>query len=453
VISQRYRQLQETAEEAVRQAIRYGADEADAVLLSENEFHTNTRNGEVEVIKQAGKKSLGLRVIIDHRSAIASTSDFSLSTVESLSQEAIAAARQTSADSFLCLPERALYRDLDLTERWVDAEGLNIPGDQKIALAAAADKAARDLDPRIQNSEGGSFTSSESVWCYANSHGYSGTFPHSLFSLSAIPVAVQDGMMERDYWFSASCFLKKLRSPREVGEVAARRALRRLGARKISSCEAPVIFDCVTASSVMQHVCEALNGCAIYRKASFLADRLGESIASRAVNLIDDPTLAEGLGSRPFDAEGLPTNPAPLVRQGKLESYLLDSYSARKLGLRTTTSATRTVSGGPVPGPSNFYLKPGEATPQQLIASVGRGLYVTELIGFGVNLVSGDFSQGAAGVWIEAGELAYPVEEITIGGNLSGMLQSIDAIANDLEFLAPVSSPTFKISHMTISGR
>lgn len=451
--SQPDQQLQEAAEEAVRQALRYGADEADAVLVSEDEFQVNTRNGEVEVIKQAGSKALGLRVICSRRSAIASTSDLSLPTVENLAEEALALARQTSADPFLFLPERSLHRDLTFTEEWLDAEGWSVTADQKIAMAAAAERASLQFDPRIRNSEGGGFRNSRTFWCYANSYGYSGTFPSSAFSLSAVPVAADNGMMERDYWYSASCFLKKLRSPREIGETAARRVLRRLGAKKIPSCEVPVIFDPLTASSIIQQVCEALNGGAIYRKASFLADRLGESVASRTVTLMDDPTLADGLGSRPFDAEGLPTGPLTLVREGKLENYLLDCYSARKLSLTTTASANRKVSGAPHPGPSNFYLKPGQSTPEELIASVRKGLYITELIGFGVNIVNGDYSQGAVGLWIEEGELAYPVAEITIAGNLGEMLNAVESVANDLEFLGPVASPTFKISQMTVSGK
>ncbi|HEY3132086.1 MAG TPA: TldD/PmbA family protein [Acidobacteriota bacterium] len=448
-----YQELVETAEEAVRQALRYGSDQVDAVLISESEFQANTRNGEVELIKQAASKTLGLRVIEGRRAAITSTSDLSQPTVESLAQEALALARQTSEDPFLFLPERELYQDLLLTQRWLDLEGLNAGADQKIALAAAAEGASLEFDPRIRNSEGGSFRSSHAVWCYANSHGYSGVFPSTIFSLASIPVAVENGAMQRDYWYSASCFLKKLRSPQEIGETAARRALRRLGARKILSCEVPVIFDPLTASAVVQKICEAINGAAIYRKASFLLDRLGEAVASPAVTLIDDPTLVDGLGSRPFDAEGLPTRPLTLIREGVLENYLLDSYSARKLGLKTTASANRRVSEAPNPGPSNFYLRPGSSSPEELIASVKKGLYITELIGFGVNIVNGDYSQGAIGLWIEDGELRYSVQEITIAGNLGDMLNSVEAVANDLEFLSPVSSPTFKISHMTVSGK
>ncbi|MBI4456340.1 MAG: TldD/PmbA family protein [Acidobacteria bacterium] len=446
-------ELQETAEEAVRQALRYGADQADAVLLSEKGFQVTTRNGEVESLKQAGSKALGLRVFLDQRTAMVSTSDLALVTVESLVQEALATAGHTSSDAFVSLPEPELYRDLPFTQDWLDIEGLEIPPATTIALAAAAETAARNLDRRIQNSEGATFSDSEIVWCYANSYGYSGRFPSSIFSLSTTPIAVEDGMMQRDYWFSVSHFLNKLNSPQEVGETAARRALRRLGARKVSTCEVPVVFDSLTAASVIGEICNALNGAAIYQKASFLADRLGDLIASPRVTLLDDPTICQGLGSRPFDGEGLLTKPVSLVQEGKLENYLLDCYSARKLGLRPTANAFRSIATPPTPGPSNFYLKAGAAAPQDLIASVKRGLYVTELIGFGVDIVSGDYSRGAVGLWIEGGEAVYPVEEIIIGGNLNTMLQELELVANDLEFRGPIASPTFKISRMTVSGK
>jgi PmbA protein len=448
----RCEQLLEIAEEAVRQALRYGSDQADVFLSNEKEVHVLTRNRELEILKQAGSSALGLRVIVDHRSALVSTSDLSLPAVEQLAQQAIEVARQTSEDPHISLPEKDCYRDLPFVERWLDTEGLRINTERRVSMAREAEQAAFDFDPRIQISEAGTFSSSENIFCYANSHGYSGVFPFSQFSMSANPIAVEDGQMQRDFWYTAAPALSGLRSPAEVGTIAARRAVRRLGARKTATCEVPVVFDPYTAQSLVQEICNALNGAAIYRRASFLRDRLGEPVASREVTIIDDPTLPRGLGSRPFDGEGLLTSPLTLIREGRLTSFLLDSYSARKLGLPATACAVRSSASTPSPGPSNFYLKPGRLTPEDLVSGVQRGLYVTELIGFGVNLVNGDYSRGAVGLWIENGELTYPVHEVTIAGNLSTMLHHIEAVANDIEFLGPIASPSFKISTMTISG-
>jgi PmbA protein len=448
-----YESLQNIAEEAVRQALRFGADQADALLISEDELRITTRKGEVELVKRSGGKSLGLRVFADHQSAMVSSSDLQLSTVSNLASDALAVARQTSPDPLAFLPERPQYRELPLIEKWLDPEGLSLSVDRAIELASATEKAAMNADSRIRNSDGGSFAGSETTACYANSHGFSGTFPRSLFSLSAAPIAEDKGTMQRDYWYSVACFRDRLSSPEEVGTRAAARALRRLGAKKVASCEVPVVFDPLTAATLIREICDAISGAAIFRKASFLTDRLGQAIASPGVTLLDDPTLAEGLGSRPFDGEGLLTHPLSPVRDGILESYLLDTYSARKLGAQTTASAVRGASSAPSPGPSNFFLKPGTLDPGALIASVRRGLYVTGLIGFGVDLVSGNYSRGAVGLWIESGELTYPVEEITIAGNLGSMLQQIEAVANDLLWMGPVSSPTLKISNMTVSGK
>ena len=258
--------------------------------------------------------------------------------------------------------------------------------------------------------------------------------------------------MQRDAWYAVNRKFARLESPESVGREAARRALRRLGARKISTRRAPVVFDPEMAASLLGNLCSAANGYALYKGASFLIGMLGEQVAPEHVTISDDGRMPDGLGSRPFDGEGLPTRKTVVVERGVLKSYLLDTYSGKKLGLASTGNAARGVGDSPSVGPTNFYLAPGVTTPAEIIKSVKQGLYVTELIGFGVNMVTGDYSRGASGMWIENGELAYPVEEVTIAGNLKQMFKDIDMIADDLRFRSRIASPTIKIAGMTIAG-
>jgi PmbA protein len=258
--------------------------------------------------------------------------------------------------------------------------------------------------------------------------------------------------MQRDYWYSVARGASALDEPESVGRKAADRALRKLGARKVSTCRVPVIFDPETARSLIGHVFEAVRGDAIYRSASFLTGKLNEGVANDKVTILDDGLRPRGFGSRPFDDEGIPSSITPVIEKGVLRNYLLSCYSARKLNLRTTGNAARGVSGPPTVGPKNFYLAAGPYTSEQILGSVKNGFYVTDLIGFGVNIVTGDYSRGAGGMWIENGELAYPVEEVTIAGNLADMLNHIEMVGSDLEFRSAVASPTFLISGLTVAG-
>ena len=287
---------------------------------------------------------------------------------------------------------------------------------------------------------------------YANSLGFIGRYDTSSFSLSVVPVASQNGAMQRDYWYSAHRKLNGLEPAAVVGKKAAERAVRRLGAKRVKTQAAPVVFDAEMAASLLRHWAGAVSGSALYRKTSFLLDKLGEKIATAGVSIDDDARIPSALGSKPFDGEGLPTRRTPVVEDGVLTSYLLDTYSARKLGLRSTGSASRSFADAPVAGPTNFFLRPGDTSPEEIIRSVRSGLYVTELSGFGVNPVTGDYSRGAVGLWIENGELAYPVEEITIAGNLLEMFQHIEALGNDLKLRGTIAAPTLKIARMTIAG-
>ena len=323
----------------------------------------------------------------------------------------------------------------------------------QIELARQAEGAAMAADKRITNSEGAEFDSSSGLVILANTRGFLGEYRSSHFSVSVSPIATEDSTaMQRDYWYAVQRRFSRLESPESVGREAARRAVRRLGARKLSTRRTPVIFDPETAGSLLGNLCSAVSGHALYKGASFLIGRLGTRLAPEFVTVYDDGRRPGGLGSRPFDGDGLPTRKTTVVDSGMLSSYLLDTYSGRKLGMSSTGNASRAVGESPTAGPTNFYLAPGTASPEEIIRSVRAGLYVTELIGFGVNMVTGDYSRGVAGQWIENGEMTYPVEEITIAGNLKQMLADIEMVGNDLEFRGRIASPTIKIREMTIAG-
>jgi PmbA protein len=265
-------------------------------------------------------------------------------------------------------------------------------------------------------------------------------------------VARENGSMQRDHWLSAARRLADLEAPEEVGRRAALRALRRLGARRVPTCEVPVIFDPITAPSLLGQLAACASGYAIYREASFLAGRLGERVASELVSAVDDGRRPGGLGSRPFDGEGQATRRTQLLARGRLESFLLDGYSARKLGLRSTGNAARGPASPPGVAPTNLWIEPGPASLEEIVADTQRGLLVTELIGMGFNPVTGDYSRGAAGLWIEDGKLAFPVEEITIAGNLGRMLLDVDAVGSDLEWHGRIASPSLRIAKLTVAG-
>jgi PmbA protein len=286
----------------------------------------------------------------------------------------------------------------------------------------------------------------------ANTLGFLGGYRTSSVSLSAVPQADRDGQMERDYWYTAGRGLSDLETPEHVGQVAAERTLRRLGARKVPTCEVPVVFDPETAAEILGTLFSALSGYSVFRNSTFLRDKIGETVASPLLTLVDDGRRLRGLGSRPFDGEGLPTRRNVPLERGVLRHYLCDSYSARKIGARSTGSARRGIGGGPSVGASNLYFEAGGTPPEEILGGVERGLYVTDLIGFGVDLVSGDYSQGAVGHWIEKGRLVHPVHEVTIAGNLKAMLKDVDAVGSDLEFRGASAAPTLRIRKMTLSG-
>jgi PmbA protein len=443
--------MRDLLDDLLRQATRRGATAADAFVVEDQSFSAQVRLGQVDTVKHAREQHMALRVFMGKSVAAASTSDLSREAMSRLVDEAVSLARVTSPDQMAGLPDAAeLARevpDLDLR----DASGHDLAPEDKIELARRAEAAALQADARISNSEGGDFSDRRARYAYATSHGFSGEYATSSFSLAVAPVAAQDGEMQRDSWYHVTRKRARLDAPEEIGRVAARRALRRLGARRVKTAEVPVIFDPEMAATLVRHVAGAAAGPALYRRASFLVGKLGERVAAPSVTIVDDGTIPGALGSRPFDGEGLPVRRTVVVDGGVLRSYLLDTYSGRKLGLPSTHHGARDGSGVSV-STTNLYLAAGDREPADLIRSVKNGLYVTELIGFGVNGVTGDYSRGAVGLWIENGELAYPVEEITIAGNLLDMFHGVEGVGDDLVFRDRTAAPTLLIGRMTVAG-
>jgi PmbA protein len=445
--------LSDIARDVVAQALKAGASAGEAIVREGTEFSTVVRLGQVETLKEAGSRNLGLRVFLGQRSASTYTSDLTQEGVDRLIKGAIELARVTSEDPTAGLPDKSELGSVAGDLRLYHGDVYSLAPEERIEQARRAEKAALDYDARLKNSDGGSFDASTTQKVLANSLGFLGEYRSSYCSLAAMPIAqADDGSMQRDYWFSAARTLSGLESPEAVGQEAARRSLRRLGARKITSTRATVVLDPPVAASFLTHISGAANGDAIYRQASFLAGKLGEKVAGENVTVVDDGTMPGGFGTEPFDGEGIPTRRTLVIEKGVLRSYLLNTYTARKLGLSTTGNAARGLTGNPGIGSGNFFLQPGAKTPQQIIAGIRRGFYITEFLGFGVNLVTGDFSQGASGLWIEDGEIGFPVEEVTVAGNLKNMLNNISEIGNDLKFRSSTACPTLSIEGMMIAG-
>lgn len=433
------------------QAKKRGATAADAFVVEDQAFSAQVRLGQVDTVKHAREQHVALRVFVGLSVASASTSDLSRESLDRLVNEAVSLARITAPDNLAGLPAASEWAhvvpDLDLS----DPKGHELAPEEKIELARRGEAAALATDPRITNSEGGDFSDRHAQYTYANSGGFAGSYETSSFSLAVSPVASENGDMQRDSWYHVTRKRERLDSPEEIGRIAAQRAVRRLGARRVSTVEAPVIFDPDMAASLVRHIAGAVSGPSLYRGASFLVGKLGAKIAVPGITIVDDGTRPGALGSRPFDGEGLPVRRTVIVDKGVLSSYVLDTYSGRKLGLPSTHHAARDGSGVSV-STTNLYLAAGETKPADMIKSVKNGLYVTELIGFGVNGVTGDYSRGAVGIWIENGELAYPVEELTVAGNLLEMWNAVDAVGNDLVFRDRTSAPTLLIGRMVIAG-
>ena len=428
---------------------------AECVLRSGDELSARIRKGEPELVEEAGTRAAGLRVIQGKRVASTSTSDLTEAGIDRFVADAIELVTLSQEDPFagpadpklLCDP--SAVPDLDL----YDPAGGAVDAERAIAVAREAEAAAFAFDPRITNSEGATFGRTAGGVAMVLSSGFRAAYAGSYQSLSVASVAADDGgKNRRGYHWTARRHLAELDPPADVGREAARRTLRKLGARTVRTCEVPVVFDPDAARSILGLLAGCVMGSAIWRKSSYLVDREGSRVASDLVTVVDDPLIPRAPGSRAFDGEGLASRRNVVVEKGILRTYLCDSYSARKLGRDSTASAARGGGAGVGPSTSNFVLQPGGESNADIVSGTRSGLYVTEMMGFGFNAVTGDFSRGASGFWIEGGELAYPVSEVTISLNVDDLWHRIDAIGKDLDMRTATASPTIRVAKMTVAG-
>ena len=438
----------EIAQDILEKAKKKGATDGDIIIVDGRSSSVQVRLSAIDKITDSQYKALGLRLFFGKKSAITSTSDITPESLEKLITDTCGIAKVTAHDEFagLPLPQYSMkVRDIEVYDESVH----QVTGEEMIEMAKAAESAALKYDSRITNSDGGNCSKRYTHVIYASTNNLSGEYRTSMFSISATPIASVEGLMQRDYWYSTARRFRNLDKPEYVGELAAKRTIRRLGARKIHTQQTPVVFDQETASTLLSNLCTALSGYSIYKGASFLVNMLNKQIASADVAIYDDGTIPWGIGSKPFDGEGIPSRKTIVVEKG-FNKLSPDSYSARKLGLASTGNASR----GRRPSCCSAYklLSLRQYSPDEIIKSVESGLYVTDLIGFGFNPVTGDYSRGASGIWIEKGELTYPVEEITIAGNLKDMLMQIEMVGNDLDFRQKICSPTVRIGRLTIAG-
>jgi PmbA protein len=433
--------LAELAEFALREARLRGASAAEVGLSEDSGLDVNVRLGEVETVEHSRDRALGLTVYVGQRKAHASSADFSAGAIRETVSQALAIARHTEPDEAAGLADPALMArelpDLDLWHRWA------LDPETAIGLGVACEAAGR-ADPGITNSEGAGVHSAESLAVYANSHGFVGRERGTRHSLSCSLLAGQGEGMQRDHWYSSARAARDLEAPESVGRRAAERTLARLGARELSTRECPVLFEAEVARGLVGHLVAAVSGGALYRRASFLLDAAGTRILPGFVTMVERPHLKRAAGSAAFDAEGVATREQPLVEAGVLTRYVLGSYSARKLGLVTTGNAG---------GVHNLVVEPGADDLESLLARMGSGLLVTELMGQGVNTVTGDYSRGAAGFWVEGGRIAHPVQGVTIAGNLRQMFLGIEAIGRDVDRRGGIQTGSILVGRMTVAGR
>ena len=433
--------LRQIADDVLRYARELGASACETEV-SEGVGQTVTvRRGEVETIEYNRDKSIGVSVYLGQCRGHASTSDFSPQAVRATVGAALSIAKFTASDEFAGLADpEVLARDipdLDLYHPW------QLPVERAIELAQACESAAFSVDKRIANSEGATVSSQQSHFAYANSHGFMGGYPSSRHWISCAVIAGKDEHMQRDDWYTSARDATELDAPEAIGRIAGERTIRRLGARKISTVQVPVLYEAPAAATLLGHYVSAVSGGSLYRKSSFLVDSLGKQIFAPLVEITDDPHVPKGLASSPFDEEGVATLRRDVVAAGVLQGYFLSSYSARKLGMKTTGNAG---------GNYNLRLKDTGADLAGLLRQMGRGLLVTELLGQGINMVTGDYSRGAAGFWVENGEIAYPVQEITIAGNLKDMFRGIVGAGNDILARGSKQCGSVLIERMTVAG-
>jgi PmbA protein len=443
---------QELAEQMLSFALRAGADGAEVLVRDGAELEVKIRMGEPELIKEAGSRGLGLRVLKDDRAAVTYTSDFDAQAMRSFAEESVALCRLAEPEPLAALPSREeMAREIPELDLW-DESVLSVDVAEAMRWTLAGEKAALEFDPRVTNSEGASFGRGVGAVAFATSAGFSAAYRGSNVSFVVEPVCDDsEGKKRNGYHYTSNRFVAGLQAPEEVGREAARKTVAKLGSRKVATCQVPAVFSPEAGRSLLGQFAGVISGGAVWRKNSYLAEREGTLVTSPLVSIVDDPMLPRAPGSRPFDSEGLAVRPNVVVSEGILRTFLLDVYSARKLGRKSTASAGRGLGGGPHVTTSNFILRPGKSSAKEA-ANVAQGLYVTQLMGFGFNPVTGDFSQGAAGFWIENGEHAFPVSEVTISVNFDDLWKGVDAVADDIDTRSSVQCPTFRVARVTVAG-
>lgn len=445
-----YRNL---ASELVSALKKQGADAADVYISTVDGFNTMVRLGNIERLQQSTSKGLGLRVFKNGATALTFTTDFEGKAVQNLVRETLEIVKISSADKYNGLAPKELLGEYTGKLMIFDEAIVRLSPEVKIRMVKEAEAAGRAVDERITNSNGASWSNSIAQVTLANSDGFVGQYKTTIASLSVGLLAEEKGVKQRDGWFSFNRFLNKLDDPRAIGEEAGRRVIKRLGGKKTKSQAVPVVVDPSVAGNLVGMVFGAASGGSIYRRASFLVDKVGQEVAAPIITIVDDATMMDGLASRPFDGEGVKSSSVTLIENGVLKTYVCDSYASRRLNAKVTGNAGRSYQSAPGVGATNLFLKNGKDSPKDIIKSVKNGLYLTEMFGSGVNSVTGDFSQGASGFWIENGEITYPVQEITIAGNVLKVLKNVQAIGNDLSFrYGSTASPTLLISEMTVGG-
>jgi len=426
----------------LEEAARCGASASEAAASLSHGLSVTVRMGKIETVEHTRDRGLAITVYFGERTGSASTSDYSAPSVQQTVQAACSIARFTEEDPChgLADPDRLAteFPDLDLDHPWP------LTVDEGKELALTCEQAALDHDTRIGNSEGAAVASHQGCEVYGNSHGFRGMSRKTRHEISCSVIGKSNGSMQRDYWYSTSRKREDLEDASKIGRTAGARTVRRLGARKLETCQVPILFEAPVASSLLAHFLGAISGSALYRKASFLLDHLGKPVFPDFVRIHEQPLLQRAMGSAVFDSEGVATNPRDIVSGGVLEGYVLGSYSARRLGLQTTGNAG---------GVHNLTIDPGKEDLPGLIRNLGQGLLVTELIGFGVNSVTGDYSRGAAGFWVQNGEIQFPVEEVTVAGNLKEMFQSITAIGCDVDTKRNIRCGSILVEGLTVAGQ
>ena len=435
-------------QDLIAKAKRLGAEAADAVVFNSASMSVSYRLGKLEDVERSESHDLGLRVFIGkHQAAVAST-DLSARALDALAERAVAMAKTTPEDKYCGLAPREL-----LAKSWpeLDLSDEHEPSSERLVEFARSCEGAALAVPGINNSEGATAGWGKGAVALVTSEGFAGAYASTSTSISTSVLAGEGTHMERDYDFTSAHYVSDLDDPVAVGKSAAARTLRRLNPRKVKSQSVPVVFDPQVANTLVGHLAGAISGSSIARGTSFLKDKMGQQVFAPGIRIVDDPHIKRGMRSKPFDGEGVANRKWDLVEDGVLQTWLLDSASARQLGLQTTGHAARGTGGPPSPSVSNLFLTPGQKTPDELLSGIGEGFYVTELIGMGVNGITGDYSRGAAGFWIENGKISYPVSEITIAGNLKDMFLQLTP-ANDLKFKYGTNAPTTLVEGMTIAG-